>query len=220
MSKLKWDEIGKKFYQTGVSNTVLFPQKEDGTYETGVAWSGVTTITESPSGAESTPVYADNIKYLNLVSAEEYGSTIEAYTFPEEFAECDGSAEVAEGVRIGQQQRKQFGLAYKSLIGNDTKKTAYGYKLHLVYNALAAPSEKSHQTVNDSTEAETMSWEISTTPVDVTGYDPTASLEIDSTTIDADALKKIEDIIFGTEEAESRLPLPDEIISIIKGIKG
>ena len=211
---LVWDETGKKLFETGVSNVALYPQDTTGVYGTGVAWNGVTTISESPSGAEATTLWANNGKYLNLYSVEEYASSIEAYTYPDEFAECDGSAEIAKGVSIGQQTRKSFGLAYKTLIGSDTDGNDHGYKLHLVYGCKAAPSERSHATVNDSPEALSFSWEISTTPVSVTGHKPTASVEIDSTKVDAEKLAAFEKILFGSTEAAARLPLPDEVASL------
>lgn len=216
MSKLVWDQTGEKLYETGVSNGVLYKQKTDGTYDKGVAWNGLTGVTESPSGAEPSPIYADNIKYLTLVSTEEYGATVEAYMYPDEFAECDGSAEVTKGVTIGQQDRTPFGMAYKTIVGNDTEKNSYGYKLHVIYGATAAPSEKGYATVNDSPEAMALSWELSTTPVPVTDRKPTASMVIDSTKADPAKLKALEDILFGTDETEPRLPLPDEIITLMK----
>ena len=208
---LVWDETGKKLFETGVSNVALYPQDTTGVYGTGVAWNGVTNISESPSGAEATTLWANNGKYLNLYSVEEYASSIEAYTYPDEFAECDGSAEIAKGVSIGQQTRKSFGLAYKTLIGSDTDGNDHGYKLHLVYGCKAAPSERSHATVNDSPEALSFSWEISTTPVSVTGHKPTASVEIDSTKVDPAKLAAFEKILFGSDTAAARLPLPDEV---------
>lgn len=211
---LAWDETGKKLFETGVSNVALYPQDSNGTYGTGVAWNGVTTISESPSGAEATTLWANNGKYLNLYSVEEYASSIEAYTYPDEFAECDGSAEIAKGVSIGQQTRKSFGLAYKTLIGSDTDGNDHGYKLHLVYGCKAAPSERSHATVNDSPEALSFSWEISTTPVSVTGHKPTASVEIDSTKVDKSKLEAFEKILFGSDTAAARLPLPDEVATL------
>ena len=211
---LVWDETGKKLFETGVSNVALYPQDTTGVYGTGVAWNGVTNISESPSGAEATTLWANNGKYLNLYSVEEYASSIEAYTYPDEFAECDGSAEIAKGVSIGQQTRKSFGLAYKTLIGSDTDGNDHGYKLHLVYGCKAAPSERSHATVNDSPEALSFSWEISTTPVSVTGHKPTASVEIDSTKVDKSKLTAFEKILFGSDEAAARLPLPDEVASL------
>lgn len=214
MPKLEWDKTGERLYETGVDKVVLYVQ-DAGAYPTGVAWNGVTAITESPSGAEPTPLYADNIKYLTLMSAEELGLSIEAYMSPEEFDQCDGAASVAKGVTIGQQDRKQFGLAYRTLIGNDVDGTNYGYALHLVYGALASPSEKANNTVNDSPEATTLSWEVSTTPVNVTGYKPTASIEIKSTDADPTKLAALEDILFGSDDSEARLPLPDEVIELM-----
>lgn len=214
MSKLVWDQTGERLYETGVKNGVLYPISDAGAYDLGVAWNGLTAVTESPSGAEATPLYADDIKYLNLISAEEFGGTIEAYTYPEEFEQCDGSAALATGVNIGQQPRKVFGLCYRTTIGNDVLSNDYGYKLHLVYGALAAPSEKAYATINDSPEAITFSWEFSTTPVNVTGHKPTASITIDSTKVDKEKLSALEDILYGTEEAEARLPLPDEIAEL------
>ena len=211
---LVWDETGKKLFETGVSNVALYPQDTTGVYGTGVAWNGVTNISESPSGAEATTLWANNGKYLNLYSVEEYASSIEAYTYPDEFAECDGSAEIAKGVSIGQQTRKSFGLAYKTLIGSDTDGNDHGYKLHLVYGCKAAPSERSHATVNDSPEALSFSWEISTTPVSVTGHKPTASVEIDSTKVDPAKLAAFEKILFGSDAANARLPLPDEVAEL------
>lgn len=217
MAKLKWDVSGERLYETGISNGVLYVQDENGKYPKGVAWNGLTAVTESPSGAESTALYADNIKYLNLLSTEEFGATIEAYQSPVEFDECDGLKAVAEGVTFGQQDRKQFGLAYKTILGNDIDKNNHGYKLHIVYGALAAPSEKAYNTVNDSPEAITLSWEISTTPVKVEGFEPTATVTIDSTKVDAQKLKKLEDILFGSESGDGpRLPLPDEIVTLMK----
>lgn len=214
--RLKWDQTGEKIYETGVSNGVLYPQNGDGSYDNGVAWNGLTSVNESPSGAEPTKIYADNIPYLTLISAEEFGATVEAYMYPDKFAECDGSAEIAEGVTIGQQDHKPFGLVYKTILGNDTEKNAYGYKLHIIYGATASPSEKSYSTVNDSPEAATLSWELTTTPVEVADYKPTASITIDSTKADKEKLKALEDILFGSEESEARLPLPDEIITLMK----
>lgn len=215
MSKLVWDQTGEKFYETGVSNGVLYPKSSDGTYPKGVAWDGLTAFTESPSGAEATPLYADNKKYLNLISAEDYGATIEAYQSPEEFDECDGSKEIAPGVYAGQQNRKEFGFVCMTLIGNDTDGSEHGYKLHLVYNALAAPSEKAHSTTNESPDAMTLSWELSTTPVEVPGAKATACLTIDSTKTEAAKLTALKDILFGSENNEARLPLPAEVITIM-----
>lgn len=216
MSKLVWDETGKRLYETGVSQGALYLLSSEGKYDNGVAWNGLTAITESPSGAEATALYADNIKYLNVMSAEEFGATIEAYTYPDEFMECDGSAELTDGVYVGQQVRKTFGLAYKTLIGSDTKNTDHGYKLHLIYGALAAPSEKAYATVNDSPEAIIFSWEISTTPVNVTGHKPTACVTIDSTKVTPEKLAALEKVLYGYDaEGTPRLPLPDEVLSII-----
>lgn len=215
MSKIVWDKTGERLYETGTKHGVLYKLNSENKYTGGVAWNGLTAVTDSPSGAEATAIYADDIKYLNLRSAEEYGCTIEAYTYPEEFEECDGSAAIAPGIKIGQQKRKMFGFSYTTTIGNDTEGDDYGYKIHLVYGATASPSEKAYQTINDSPEAVTFSWEVSTTPVDVTGYKPTATLEIDSTSCDADKLKALEDILYGTESAEPRMPLPDEVIALV-----
>lgn len=213
---IEWDKTGERYYETGVSRGVLYPQGAGGTYPEGVAWNGLTTVTESPSGAEATPLYADDIKYLNLMSTEEFGASIEAYTYPDEFAECDGSAEIATGVIIGQQKRKTFGLCYRTVLGNDLENNDYGYKLHIIYGALAAPSEKGYATINDSPEAITFSWEISTTPVNVTGAKPTASLVIDSTKADATKLAALEEILYGSGSTKPRLPLPDEIAELMK----
>ena len=213
MAKIEWDKTGERFYETGVKNGVLYVQV-DGAYPKGVAWNGLTAVTESPSGAEATPLYADDIKYLNLLSAEEFGATIEAYTYPDEFAECDGSASLATGVMIGQQARKTFGLCYRTTIGNDTDGNDHGYKLHIIYGALAAPSKKAYATINDSPEAITFSWEVTTTPVNVTGAKPTASITIDSTKATPEKLTALEKILYGDAEVEARLPLPDEIKQI------
>lgn len=215
MSKLVWDNIGERFYETGVKNCVLYPLSDAGAYDLGVAWNGITAINESPSGAEASPLYADDIKYLNLISNEELGGTIEAYTYPEEFEQCDGSASLAGGVIIGQQPRKTFGLCYRTTLGNDVKNNDYGYKLHLIYGALAAPSEKAYATINDSPEAITFSWEFSTTPVNVKGHKPTSLLTIDSTKCDADKLAALEAILYGSDDSEPRLPLPDEIATLM-----
>lgn len=215
MSKLVWDQTGERRYETGVKQGVLYPQSTNGSYPKGVAWNGLTAVTESPSGAEAKPLYADDIKYLSLMSVEEFGATIEAYTYPDEFAECDGSATISTGVTIGQQKRKAFGLCYRTVLGNDIDNNDYGYKLHLIYGAVAAPSEKAYATINDSPEAITFSWEITTTPVDVAGFKPTASVTIDSTKVDTAKLKALEDILYGSESEEARLPLPSEIATII-----
>ena len=217
MAKIVWDKTGERFYETGVKNGVLYVQ-EGGQYKNGVAWNGLTAVTESPSGAEATPLYADDIKYLNLLSTEEFGATIEAYTYPDEFAACDGSAALADGVMIGQQARKTFGLCYRTTIGNDTNGNDYGYKLHIIYGALAAPSEKAYATINDSPEAITFSWEVTTTPVNVTGAKPTASITIDSTKANPEKLAALEDILYGKDGEpgnEPRLPLPDEIKTLM-----
>lgn len=212
---LAWDAVGERFFETGVDHGVLYVQNPDGTYPIGVAWNGLVTVTESPSGAEANPQYADNIKYLNLLSAEQFGATVEAFTYPDEFAECDGAAEPEPGVMIGLQTRKPFGLCYRTLIGNDTESTEHGYKLHLVYSALAAPSEKAYNTINESPEAITFSWEVTTTPVPVTGFKPTASLIIDSRIVDPADLAALEVILYGVTPATAgRLPLPDEVIAL------
>lgn len=213
MSKLVWDEIGSRYFETGVKKGVLYPAV-NGTYPKGVAWNGLTAVNENPSGAEASPLYADNIKYLNLYSTEEYGATIEAYTYPDEFAQCDGSAEIATGVVIGQQKRKPFGFSYVTILGNDTDGVDMGYKIHLVYGAMASPTDKSYSTINDSPDAVTFSWEVSTTPVEVPGFKPTASVTIDSTKAKASELKALEDILYGTESKDPRLPLPTELLSI------
>ena len=217
MAQLVWDESGKRLYETGVEKGVLYVQGENGQYGNGVAWNGLTAVTESPSGAEPTALYADDIKYLELFSAEEFGATVEAYTYPEEFEACDGSASLGKGVTIGQQDRKAFGLCYRTVVGNDVKGNEHGYKIHLVYGAKAKPSEKAYATVNDSPEAVTFSWEVTTTPVNVAGFKPTASVTIDSTKIEAGKLKAIEDKLYGTETQEPTLLLPDEIAQIVKG---
>lgn len=218
MSKLVWDNTGDRLYETGVKNGVLYVQSSSGTYPKGVAWNGLTAVTESPSGAEATALYADDIKYLSLMSTEEFGATIEAYTYPEEFEACDGSASLVDGVSIGQQKRTAFGLCYRTTIGNDTDGNDHGYKLHIIYGALASPSEKAYASINDSPEAITFSWEVTTTPVNVTGFKPTASLVIDSTKADPTKLAALEAILYGSN-AESgtdpRLPLPDEIKTLM-----
>lgn len=221
--RIKWDQTGERLYETGVSQAVLYLQQNDGSYKNGVAWNGLTGVTESPSGAEATPLYADNIKYLNLMSTEEFGATIEAYTYPDEFAECDGSAAIGKGANIGQQKRKTFGLCYKTVLGNDVANNDYGYKLHIIYGAVASPSEKAYATINDSPEAITFSWEVTTTPVSVSGFQPTASVVIDSTKADSEDLAALEDILYGTDAGAegtpaatvARLPLPDEIATLL-----
>lgn len=223
MSRLVWDAAGERLYETGLKNGVVYPQAANGTYPKGVAWNGLTSVSESPSGAESSPLYADDIKYVDLRSAEEFGATVEAYTYPEEFAKCDGSAFLTTGVRIGQQARSAFGLCYRTAIGNDVELDAHGYKLHLIYGATVTPSERAYQTINDSPEAITFSWEMTTVPVAVKGFKPTASLEIDSTKVDSDKLTKLENILYGTdagdgvEATDPRLPLPDEVAKIFSG---
>jgi hypothetical protein len=212
--KIVWDKVGERFYETGVDRGVLYPQETGGVYPQGVAWNGLISVTESPSGAEPNPLYADNIKYLNLMSQEDFGATIEAYTYPDEFAACDGSGELAAGVLIGQQYRKSFGLAYRTSLGNDEDGADHGYKIHLIYGGLASPTEKGYQTVNDTPDAITFSWEISTTPVEVTGHKPTASVTIDSTKVDAAKLAAFEAILYGNETTEPRLPLPNEVATL------
>ncbi len=229
MSKLIWDKIGERLYETGISHGVLYPVQSNGKYGKGVAWNGLISVSESPSGAETTPQWADNIKYLNLMSVEEFGATVEAFTYPDEFAECDGSAEVAQGVFAGQQSRKMFGLCYQTILGNDVEEDDYGYRLHLIYGAKAAPSEKGYSTKSDSPEAITLSWELSTTPVDITKtvngkkVKPTACITIDSTKVDPEKLAALEEILYGkdatTEDGadgvDPRLPLPDEVIELM-----
>jgi hypothetical protein len=214
MSKLVWDQTGERLFETGVSKGVLYV-REGTEYPKGVAWNGLTAVTESPSGAEATALYADDIKYLNLMSNEELGGTIEAYMYPEEFAACDGSAALVEGVYLGQQPRKTFGLCYRTVLGNDVDSNDHGYKLHLIYGALAAPSEKAYATVNDSPEAITFSWEFSTTPVTVEGFKPTACVTIDSTKAQAEKLAALEAVLYGSESEEARLPLPDEVATLM-----
>ena len=215
MSKLVWDQSGKRLYETGVDHGVLYPIQTGGVYSKGVAWNGLTAVTESPSGADVNDIYADNMKYLGLVGAEKFGATVEAYTYPDEFAECDGSVELVKGATIGQQNRKVFGMVYRTVIGNDVDGNEHGYKLHLIYGATAAPSEKAYNTINEDPEAITFSWELSTTPVNVTGHKPTASLTIDTTKADPTKLAELEKILFGDTETEPRLPLPDEIAQLL-----
>lgn len=220
MSKLVWDKLEERMYETGTRNGVLYPVQDDGTYSKGVAWNGLTGVSESPSGAEPTKLWADDINYLSLISAEEFSATVEAYMYPEEFAECDGSAELAPGVYVGQQTRKMFGLCYRTVLGNAVAGEEYGYKLHLVYGAKASPSEKGYSTINDSPDAITFSWELNTTPVEITALvngkklKPTAILTFDSTKTDKEKLAKLEDILYGSEDTEPRLPLPDEIFEL------
>lgn len=223
MAKIVWDQTGERLYETGVDHGVLYPIQEGNLYNKGVAWNGLTGVTESPSGAEATDLYADNIKYLSMRSAETFGATIEAYTYPDEFGECDGSAEIATGVQIGQQSRKMFGLCYRTVLGNDTNGNDHGYKLHLIYGATASPSEKGYATINDSPEAITFSWEVTTTPVNVTGFKPTACITIDSTKANKTDLASLEEILYGKDPSgpeaqdgvEPRLPLPDEVAEIM-----
>ena len=219
MAKLVWDQTGQKLYETGVECGVLYPLGAEGTYPKGVAWNGLTGVTESPSGAEATALFANNKKYLELRSAEEFGATIEAYTYPDEFAACNGEAALGgvDGVTIGQEERKPFGMAYKTLVGNDTEKNNYGYKLHIIYGATASPSEKAYATVNDSPEALTFSWEVTTTPVAVEGCNPTSTITIDSKKVDPDKLKALEAVLFGDESTEARLPMPNEVAEIMGG---
>lgn len=215
MARLEWDKTGERFYETGTDKGVLYPTTDGGGYDKGVPWNGLTAVTESPSGAEATALYADNTKYLSLMSVEEFGATLEAYTYPDEFAECDGSASIAKGVVIGQQERKSFGLCYRTKVGNDIEGDDLGYKIHIVYGVKASPSEKSYATINDSPEAVTFSWELTTTPVNVAGFKPTASLTIDSTKANPTDLASLEKILYGDESNDPRLPLPDEIATIM-----
>lgn len=215
MAKLVWDAIGKRLYETGVKRPVLYKPNEEGKYVDGVAWNGFTSVNQNPSGAESTPLFANDSKYLSLTSSEDFGATIEAYTYPEEFAECDGSATLIKGVRVGQQARKPFGLSYVTTLGNDLLKEEYGYVIHLVYGCMAAPSSRQYETINKDPEAMKLSWELTTTPVAVEGKRPTAHLEIVSTDLEKEKLKKIEDILYGTDSEPARMPLPDEIKSIL-----
>lgn len=218
MSKIVWDQTGERLYETGVKKGVLYPMAAGGTYPKGVAWNGLTAVTESPSGAEATPLYADDIKYLTLMSVEEFGGTIEAYTYPKEFEECDGSSELTTGVTIGQQPRKSFGFSYVTTIGNDVDSNKHGYKLHLVYGALASPSEKAYSTINDSPEAITFSWEFTTTPVAVAGFEPTACITIDSTKVEAQKLTALEKKLYGDTEVEPTLPLPNEVATLLGAV--
>ena len=215
MAKLVWDQTGERLYETGVKNGVLYVQDDTGAYPAGVAWNGLTAVTESPSGAEATALYADDIKYLNLYSAEEFGATIEAYMYPDEFMVCDGSAQPIEGVTFGQQTRKKFGLCYRTAVGNDVLGSDYGYKLHIIYGCTASPSEKAYATINDSPEAITFSWEVTTDPVAVEGFKPTATVVIDSTKVDKDKLAALEDILYGGADSEARLPMPNEIVTLM-----
>ena len=220
MAKLVWDKTGERYYETGVKNGVLYTVNENGEYAKGVAWNGLTAVTESPSGAEATALYADDIKYLNLMSAEEFGCTIEAYTYPDEFGACNGETELVPGVKIGQQKRTTFGFSYRTAIGNDVDGSDYGYKIHVVYGCLASPSDKAYASINDSPEAITFSWEVTTTPVAVEGFKPTAHLEIDSTKVDATKLAALEAKLYGSESEEATLPLPSEIAELIGTVAG
>lgn len=213
MPPLAWDQVGERLYETGVDHGVLYIPDETGVYALGVAWNGLTTVTESPSGAESNKQFADNIAYLNLLSAEEFGGTIEAFTYPDEFGQCDGTVQPEPGVALGQQGRKSFGLCYRTMVGNDVEGTEHGYKLHLLYGALASPSEKAYATINDSPEAISFSWEISCTPAPVTGLKPTALIVVDSTVVDGAALAELEDLLYGATAA-AKLPTPDEVIAL------
>lgn len=216
MSKLVWDQAGERKYYTGVKKGVVYPQVS-GAYPKGAAWNGLISVTESPSGAEATPLYANDQKYLELMSLEEFGFSIEAYMYPDEFAACDGSAEIVAGVKVGQQTRQAFGLSYVTTVGNDESGNDYGYLLHLVYGAKAAPSERAHTSINDSPEAETMSWECTTTPVEIEGFKSAAHIEIDSNKVNAEKLAALEAILYGSESEEARLPLPSELVTILKG---
>lgn len=217
MTALTWDEVGERLYEVGVDHGVLYLLDGTGAYATGVAWNGLTTVTETPSGAEPSPQYADNIKYLNLISAEEFGATVEAFTYPEEFAECDGTALPQPGIAVGQQSRKTFGLSYRTRIGNDIEGTDFGYKLHLIYGCQAAPSEKAYATINDSPEALAFSWEVTTTPVPATDLKPTSLIVIDSTKVDPTALAALESELYGDAGGDARLPLPDEVVGMFAG---
>ena len=217
MPRLTWDNIGERLFETGIQKGVVYPLSDTNEYTGGEAWNGLISIAESPSGAEPTALWANDSKYAELLSTEEFGGTIEAYTYPDAFAKCDGSAELIKGVRIRQQTRKTFGLTYRSGLANDTEGTEYGYVIHLVYGCKASPSEKTNSTINDSPEANTMSWEFTTTPVAVTGYKNTSHIEIDSTKVTEAQIKALEDILYGTDEAEARLPLPDEVKTILEG---
>lgn len=216
MPELKWDQIGERFYETGVSKGVLYVQDDSGKYPEGVAWSGLSSVAENPSGAEETKIYADNMKYLSLYSAEDFAATVECYTTPDEFAACDGQAQIAKGVMARQQDRKAFGMSYQTILGNDTKHDGYGYKIHIIYGAVAKPSSKTHSSINESPEAATMSYELSTTPVDVADLKPTAYIEISSKAVTPEALKKITDALYGTSETKAYLPTPDEIKALIE----
>lgn len=215
MAKIVWDETGKRYYETGVNKAVLYVQGEGGTYPKGVAWNGLINVTEKPTGAEASAIYADNIKYLNLISNEDFEASLECYTYPDEFAACDGSVTIADGVTIGQQKRKSFGLCYRTILGNDVSGEDYGYKLHIIYGATAAPSEKAYATVNDSPEAITFSYSLKTTPISIDGYKPTASITIDSTKVPKEKMEQLEKLLYGDTDTEAKLPLPNEIVSLI-----
>lgn len=217
MPKLEWDKAGEHLFETGVKNAVLYPQDSKGEYPKGYAWNGITGITESPSGAEANKMYADDMKYLNLYSAEEFGATVEAYTYPKEFEECDGTAELVAGVKLGQQSRKAFGLCYRTALGNEIDGSDYGYKLHLIYGAMASPSERAFSTINDSPEAITFSWELNTTPVNVTGHKSTSIITVNSKEVDPEGLARLEAALFGTDSSEAYLPLPDKVLELING---
>lgn len=217
MSALVWDQVGERIYETGVKKGVLYPQAAGGTYPTGVAWNGLTSVSESPDGGDANDIYADDIKYLVLRGVENFGGTIEAYTYPDEFAECDGSATLSEGVIIGQQPRKTFGFSYVTTVGNDVQMDNYGYKIHLIYGASASPSERSYETINDSPEPINFSWEFTTVPVNVTGHKPTSCMIIDSTKVDSAKLTALEAVLYGGENTEPRLPLPDEVLTLLSG---
>lgn len=216
MAKLVFNNVGERLFETGVKNGVLYVMGDEGTYEKGVVWNGLTAVTESPSGADTTPLYADDVKYVVIYAAEEFGATVEAFTYPEEFEQCDGSAAISEGVTIGQQSRKSFGMCYKTSVGNDVQGQDFGYKIHIIYGAKAAPSEKSYSTINDSPEAVTFSWELSTVPVPVEGFNPTATMVIDSTRVPKEKMQLIEDKLYGTESEEATLPLPNELLALLK----
>lgn len=217
MAPLTWDQVGERLYETGVDHGVLYIPDDTGVYSEGVAWNGLTTVTESPSGAEANAQYADNIKYLNLISAEEFGCTIEAFTYPEEFGQCDGTALPADGVSLGQQGRKMFGLSFRTRVGNDVDGTEFGYKLHLVYGCQASPSEKAYATINDSPEAISFSWDVTTTPVPVTDYKPTSLIVVDSTVVDAADLASLEALLYGNGTTEAALPMPDDVLALFAG---
>lgn len=218
MSKIKWDQVGEHVYETGVDHGILSVVDDNGKYSAPLPWNGLTNVSENPSGADANPQYADNIKYLNLIAAEDFGLTIEAFTYPAEFGQCDGTAEIAPGIMIGQQGRKTFGFGYRTKLGNDVLNDNYGYKLHFAYGCVAAPSEKGYDTISDSPEPIGFSWEINTTPVPVTGFKPTAILTIDSTLVDADELKAFEDLIYGTDSVEPKFMLPDEILEFFTAV--